>query len=201
MELSHLLTMDGVSEHSELRSSFGFMAFHGGALEEMTDIVASRAAERAGASYYGIQLPDNLEWHIPSHKVTADQSPALNQFLNHVNIVITVHGFGRAGFFTSLLLGGRNRRLAMHLSESLQRHLPAYRILDDLDDIPQNLRGLHQDNPVNAVEHAGVQLELPPRVRGSSPLWWDWEGPGLTPHTESLIDALVECATTWQSAP
>ena len=174
------------------------MAFHGGALEEMTDIVASRAAERAGASYYGIQLPDNLEWHIPSHKVTADQSPALNDFLSHVNIVITVHGFGRAGFFTSLLLGGRNRRLASHLSESLQRHLPAYRILDDLDDIPQNLRGLHQDNPVNAVEHAGVQLELPPRVRGSSPLWWDWEGPGLTPHTESLIDALVECATTWQ---
>jgi len=199
MELSHLLTMDGVSEHSELRSTFGFMAFHGGALEEMTDIVASRAAERAGASYYGIQLPDNLEWHIPSHKVTADQSPALNEFLNHVNIVITVHGFGRAGFFTSLLLGGRNRRLAAHLSESLQRHLPAYRILDDLDDIPQNLRGLHQDNPVNAVEHAGVQLELPPRVRGSSPLWWDWEGPGLTPHTESLIDALVECATTWQN--
>ncbi len=197
MELSDLLTMDGVSEHSVLRSNFGFMAFHGGSLEEMTDVVASRAAERAGASYYGIQLPDNLEWHIPSHKVTADQSPALSEFLSHVNIVITVHGFGRAGFFTSLLLGGRNRRLAAHLSGSLQQHLPAYRIVDELEDIPQNLRGLHQDNPVNSVEHAGVQLELPPRVRGSSPLWWDWEGPGLTPHTESLIDALVECATTW----
>jgi phage replication-related protein YjqB (UPF0714/DUF867 family) len=197
MELSQLLTMDGVSEHSVLRSNFGFMAFHGGSLEEMTDVVASRAAERSGASYYGIQLPDNLEWHIPSHKVTADQSPALNEFLSHVNIVITVHGFGRAGFFTSLLLGGRNRRLAAHLSGSLQQHLPAYRIVDELEDIPQNLRGLHQDNPVNSVEHAGVQLELPPRVRGSSPLWWDWEGPGLTPHTESLIDALVECATTW----
>ena len=189
--------MDGVSEHSVLRSHFGFMAFHGGALEEMTDVVASRAAERSGASYYGIQLPDNLEWHIPSHKVTADQSPALSEFLSHVGIVITVHGFGRAGFFTSLLLGGRNRRLAAHLSGSLQQHLPAYRIIDELEDIPQNLRGLHQDNPVNSVEHAGVQLELPPRVRGSSPLWWDWEGPGLTPHTESLIDALVECATTW----
>jgi hypothetical protein len=197
MELSQLLTMDGVSEHSVLRSNFGFMAFHGGSLEEMTDVVASRAAERSGASYYGIQLPDNLEWHIPSHKVTADQSPALSEFLSHVNIVITVHGFGRAGFFTSLLLGGRNRRLAAHLSGSLQQHLPAYRIVDELEDIPQNLRGLHQDNPVNSVEHAGVQLELPPRVRGSSPLWWDWEGPGLTPHTESLIDALVECATTW----
>jgi phage replication-related protein YjqB (UPF0714/DUF867 family) len=198
MELSDLLTYDGVSEECVLRSTFGFMAFHGGSLEEMTDIVASRAAERVGASYYGIQLPDNLEWHIPSHKVTADQSPLLDAFLSHVNIVITVHGFGRAGFFTSLLLGGRNRRLASHLGDSLRKHLPAYRIIDELDDIPGNLRGMHQDNPVNVVEHAGVQLELPPRVRGSSPLWWDWEGPGLTPHTESLIDALVECATTWE---
>ena len=198
MNLSELRAYENVSEECELRSSFGFMAFHGGELEEMTDIIASRAAERAGASYYGIQLPDNLEWHIPSHKVTADQSPQLASFLSHVNIVVTVHGFGRAGFFTSLLLGGRNRRLASHLGSSLRDHLPAYTIIDDIDGIPDNLRGLHQDNPVNVVEHAGVQLELPPRVRGSSPLWWDWEGPGLTPHTERLIDALVHCATTWQ---
>ena len=198
MNLSELLAYENVSEECELRSSFGFMAFHGGELEEMTDIIASRAAERAGASYYGIQLPDNLEWHIPSHKVTADQSPQLASFLSHVNIVVTVHGFGRAGFFTSLLLGGRNRRLASHLGSSLREHLPAYTIIDDIDGIPDNLRGLHQDNPVNVVEHAGVQLELPPRVRGSSPLWWDWECPGLTPHTERLIDALVHCATTWR---
>ena len=198
MNLSELLAYENVSEECELRSSFGFMAFHGGELEEMTDIIASRAAERAGASYYGIELPDNLEWHIPSHKVTADQSPQLTSFLSHVNIVVTVHGFGRAGFFTSLLLGGRNRRLASHLGSSLREHLPAYTIIDDIDGIPDNLRGLHQDNPVNVVENAGVQLELPPRVRGSSPLWWDWEGPGLTPHTERLIDALVHCATTWQ---
>jgi phage replication-related protein YjqB (UPF0714/DUF867 family) len=198
MNLSELLAYDNVSEECELRSSFGFMAFHGGELEEMTDIIASRAAERAGASYYGIQLPDNLEWHIPSHKVTADQSPQLASFLSHVNIVVTVHGFGRAGFFTSLLLGGRNRKLASHLGASLRDHLPAYTIIDDIEGIPDNLRGLHQNNPVNVVEHSGVQLELPPRVRGSSPLWWDWEGPGLTPHTERLIDALVHCATTWE---
>jgi len=171
MNLSELLQYDDVTEESTLRSTFGFMAFHGGALEEMTDTIAST--------------------------VTADQSPVLASFLSHVNIVITVHGFGRAGFFTSLLLGGRNRRLATHLGDLLRTHLPAYTILDDIDDIPNNLRGMHQDNPVNVVEHAGVQLELPPRVRGSSPLWWDWEGPGLTPHTESLIDALVDCATTW----
>lgn len=197
MNLSELLTYDNVTEECVLRSSFGFMAFHGGALEEMTDVIASAAAQKSGASYYGIQLPDNLEWHIPSHKVTADQSPLLQTFLSHVSVVITVHGFGRTGFFTSLLLGGRNRRLAHHLGSHLREHLPAYRIIDELDDIPQNLRGLHQDNPVNVVEHAGVQLELPPRVRGSSPLWWDWEGPGLTPHTQSLIDALAAAATSW----
>ena len=197
MELSDLLAREDVTEESILRSSFGFMAFHGGALEEMTDVIARRAAELSGASYYGICLPDVLEWHIPSHKVTADQSPVLKQFLEHVNIVITVHGFGRAGFFTSLLLGGRNRRLAAHLGAVLREELPAYRIVDDLDDIPSNLRGIHQDNPVNVVEHAGVQLELPPRVRGSSPLWWDWEGPDLTPHTQSLINALARCAQTF----
>jgi len=194
MELAEILARDDVAEECVLRSTFGFMAFHGGALEEMTDIIASRAAERAGASYYGVRLPDNLEWHVPSHKVTADQSETLAGFLTHVDTVITVHGFGKAGFFTSLLLGGRNRRLAGQLAVHLRAHLPAYRIIDDLEEIPKNLRGLHQDNPVNVVERAGVQLELPPRVRGSSPLWWDWEGPGLTPHTESLIDALVECA-------
>jgi phage replication-related protein YjqB (UPF0714/DUF867 family) len=198
MELAELLERDDVVEECQLRSPFGFMAFHGGALEEMTDIVARAAAERTGASYYGIMLPDNLEWHIPSHRVTADQSPVLAGFLSHVDTVITVHGFGRAGFFTSLLLGGRNRRLATHVASHLRERLPAYRIIDDIDDIPKNLRGLHQDNPVNVVEHAGVQLELPPRVRGSSPLWWDWEGPGLTPHTEALIDALVDAANTWR---
>ena len=197
MDLVDLLERDDVVEECILRSSFGFMAFHGGALEEMTDVVASRAAERAGASYYGITLPDNLEWHVPSHKVTADQSPVLAGFLGHVDTVVTVHGFGRAGFFTSLLLGGRNRRLATHLAGHLRTRLPAYRIIDDIDEIPKNLRGLHQDNPVNVVEHAGVQLELPPRVRGSSPLWWDWEGPDLTPHTRSLVDALVDAALSW----
>lgn len=197
MNLSDLLEHDEVSEESVLRSRFGFMAFHGGQLEEMTDVIAREAAERSGASYYGITMPDNLDWHIPSHKVTADQSPMLAEYLAHVSVVVTVHGFGRAGYFTSLLLGGRNRDLAGHLGDTLRAHLPAYRIIDDIEQIPKNLRGLHENNPVNVVEHRGVQLELPPRVRGSSPLWWDWEGPDHTPHTRALIEALASAATTW----
>lgn len=197
MTFSELLERHDVYEECVLRGTFGFMAFHGGGLEEMTDIIASQAAERANASYYGVQLPDSLEWHIPSHRVTADQSESLASFLSHIDIVVTVHGFGRAGFFTSLLLGGQNRTLAQHLGASLRQHLPAYTIVDNIDDVPSDLRGFHQDNPVNIPQHAGVQLELPPRVRGSSPLWWDWEGPGHTPHTESLINALVDTATTF----
>lgn len=197
MNLSELLSRDEVVEESILRSRFGFMAFHGGDLEEMTDVIAREAAERSGASFYGITLPDKMDWHIPSHRVTADQSPRLAEYLSHVSVVVTVHGFGRAGFFTSLLLGGQNRELASHLGAHLRTHLPAYRIIDDLDHIPRNLRGLHQDNPVNVVENRGVQLELPPRVRGSSPLWWDWEGPDHTPHTRALIDALAATAASW----
>lgn len=59
------------------------------------------------------------------------------------------------------------------------------------------LRGLHAANPVNLPRHGGVQIELPPRVRGTSPIWKDWTGPGLVPHTEALIDGLAAAARTW----
>ena len=96
--------------------------------------------------------------------------------------------------FSSLLLGGSNRPFAEHVGDALRSELPAYDVVTDLDTIPKKLRGLHPDNPVNLPRQQGVQIELPPRVRGSSPLWWDWEGPGLTPHTNSLIDGLVTAA-------
>ena len=195
--LEKLLAHPGVREVCELRSRFGFMAFHGGSLEEMTDVIAAAAAERSGASYYGVLQPDDLQWHIPSHKVSPAASPALASFVEHVDVVITVHGYGRQGLFTSLLLGGRNRDLAEHVGSHLQAHLPAYDIRTQLDSIPIDLRGQHQDNPVNLPPNQGVQIELPPRVRGSSPLWWDWEGPGHTPHTEALIVALAAAANSW----
>jgi phage replication-related protein YjqB (UPF0714/DUF867 family) len=137
--------------------------------------------------------------HLPSIEVNPDESPALATFVEHVDIVITVHGYGRRGLFGSLLLGGANRTFAEHVGDSLRRTLPAYDIRTEIDTIPEPLRGLHPANPVNLPRDRGVQIELPPRVRGSSPLWWDWEGPGLTPHTEALIDGLAEAATSWES--
>jgi phage replication-related protein YjqB (UPF0714/DUF867 family) len=192
-----LLASPGVEEVCEIRGRFGFMAYHGGYLEEMTDVIARAAAERSGASYYGVHQPKGLDWHIPSIKVTPRLTPLLGAFIDHVDVVVTIHGFGRRGFFTTLLLGGQNRELADHVGLVLRARLPAYEIATDLELIPSELRGLHRENPVNLPRRQGVQIELPPRVRGTTPLFWDWEGPGPAPHTQALIDGLVEAATTW----
>ncbi len=200
MTFAQLLAHPGVEEVYERRGSFGFMAFHGGSLEEMTDVIASAAAERAGASYYGVHQPPDLRWHLPSTQFDPAASRRLDEFLRHVDVVITVHGYGRDGLWATLLIGGTNRPLAVHLGGHLRTRLPAYDVVDNLEQVPRELRGLHRDNPVNRPRDGGAQLELPPRVRGMSPLWWDWEGPGLTPHTERLVDALATTAATWNRA-
>ena len=125
------------------------------------------------------------------------REPALRTFLDHVDVVVTVHGYGRQGYWTRLLLGGGNRRLAAHCAGHLRARLPAYEVVDDLAAIPKELRGQHPANPVNLPPAGGVQLELPPRVRGTSPLWGDWEGPELNPHTQALVDGLAGAAKAW----
>jgi phage replication-related protein YjqB (UPF0714/DUF867 family) len=185
--------MPGVREESERRGRVGFMAYHGGGLEEKTDVIAREAATAAGASYYGVIHPSGWDLHLPSTRVSPDESDDLAAFLEHVDVVFTVHGFGRRSLLTSVLLGGRNRELASHVAGHLRAHLPAYDIVDDLDRIPTELRGVHERNPVNLTARGGVQIELPPRIRGTSPLWWDWED-DLVPHTRALIAALAAAA-------
>jgi phage replication-related protein YjqB (UPF0714/DUF867 family) len=199
MTLRELLAHPDVEEVCELRGTFGIMAYHGGGLEECTDIIGRRVAERTGSSYYGIHQPADLKWHVASHHIDPSHSVRLQDFLSHVDTVITLHGYGRKGFFTSILLGGRHRALARHVATHLSAALPAYDVCHDLDRIPADLAGQHPKNPVNLVAHAGVQIELPPRVRGQSPLWWDWDEGGLSPHTTNLIDALVGSISTWES--
>jgi phage replication-related protein YjqB (UPF0714/DUF867 family) len=192
-----LLAHEGVEEIVELRSTFGFMAYHGGSLEEVTDVIATAAAEKAGASLYAVVQPPDFRWHIPSTEVRPEHSAALREFIDHVEVVVTVHGYGREGFWTTLLLGGQNRTLADHVASHLRPALPDYTIATDLDSIPLALRGLHPENPANLPRGGGVQLELPPRVRGRSPIWKDWEGPGLVPPTVALIEGLAAAASTW----
>ncbi len=178
---------------------FGIMAYHGGNLELETDRIASAVARRTGASLYAVLQPPPMRDHISSTRVSPADSTTMTEFFDHVDTVITLHGYGRRNMFTSLLLGGQNRTLAEHIGLSLRSHLPAYDIVTDLERIPAGLRGLHSKNPVNLARLAGVQIELPPRVRGTSPLWWDWEGPGPTPHTQALITGLADAITDWMS--
>ena len=164
-----LLAHPGVTERVELRSPFGFMAFHGGSLERGTAEVAMRAAEQSGASLYTVEQPEDLRWHLPSHLIVPEGSCALAAFLDHVEVVVSVHGYGREGYWTRLLLGGANRTLATRVGAVLRDALDDYEIVDELDAIPSTLRGLHPANPVNRTRGGGVQLELPPRVRGLGP--------------------------------
>jgi phage replication-related protein YjqB (UPF0714/DUF867 family) len=197
---AELLAHDGVEEDLELRSTFGFMAFHGGNLEEGTDLVAAAAAKQAGASLYAVRQPPSLRWHVPSIEVAPGESPALAAFLAHVHVAVAVHGYGREGLWTSLLLGGRHRLLASHLATHLRGAMPGYQVVDELEVIPVDLRGVHARNPVNLPRHGGVQLELPPRTRSRTvPMWADLPPGEPIPHQVALIAALAEAARTWAS--
>jgi phage replication-related protein YjqB (UPF0714/DUF867 family) len=175
-----LLHRADVEENVRLRSQFGFMAFHGG-LEAHTECIARNAADMAGASVYTVVQPAALGWHVPSHLVIAEASTALAAFLDHVEVVVAVHGYGRRDRRGQLLLGGSNRELASTLGAALTEALPGIHVVSNLDQIPAELRGLHISNPVNRPVGGGVQLELPPRVRTE----------------ELLVDTLAKVAMAW----
>ena len=118
---AELLAMPGVVEESELRGS---VRVHGvprrrAGGDDRRDRPRGRRALRRARTTASLQ-PESLQIHLPSIRVTPDQSPALAAFLAHVDVVVTVHGFGRRPMITSLLLGGRNRRLAAHLAGHLR---------------------------------------------------------------------------------
>jgi phage replication-related protein YjqB (UPF0714/DUF867 family) len=188
---AELLGHPGVEEDCILAGRFGFLAFHGGSLEVGTDVIASAAARRSGASLYAVRQPEDLRWHLPSVEFDPEVSPALASFVAHVDAGVALHGYGRENMFTTLLLGGRNRPLAATLKIALNARLDHdFAVLDDLELIPEALRGQHPDNPVNRLRHGGVQLELPPRVR---------PGTGAptyrAAYERAVVDALVEVAT------
>jgi phage replication-related protein YjqB (UPF0714/DUF867 family) len=194
--LTALLADPGVIEESTLRSRFGFLAIHGGGLEEMTDVIAERAADAAGASLYVVRHPDHYPHHLPSALYRAQESERLTEFLEHVDYAVSLHGYGRIGRSTQLLAGGRDRALAEHLARHVD--VPGYQVVTNLDAIPRELRGMHPDNPVNRVRRGGTQLELTPRVRGISPRSGLPGDDGLSPATSALVHGLVATAHSWE---
>jgi phage replication-related protein YjqB (UPF0714/DUF867 family) len=143
-----------------------------------------------------VRHPDHYPHHLPSASYRAQESERLAEFLDHVDVAVSLHGYGRVGRSTELLAGGANRELAEHLARYVV--VPGYRIVTELDAIPRELRGLHPDNPVNRVQGGGTQLELTPRVRGISPRSGLPGDDGLTPATSELVRGLVATAHSWE---
>jgi len=196
--LSELLADPDVAEASTLRSRFGFLAIHGGGLERMTDVIAERAAATADASVYVVRHPPNYPHHLSSAAYRAEESALLDAFLDHVDVVVSLHGYGRVGRTMDLLAGGGNRVLAAHLAAHVL--IPGFQVVTDLDAIPRELRGLHPDNPVNRARRGGAQLELTPRVRGISPRSGPEGDDGLCAPTSALVAGLAAAAKAWPSA-
>jgi phage replication-related protein YjqB (UPF0714/DUF867 family) len=218
MDLAELLTMPGVKEECILRSNVGFMALHGGSQDRGSDQIARRAARLAGASCYAIVYPPGLRVHLTSRLHNPDHSAHLRAFLEHVDVAISVHGFGRDGFalwfepeeglivqpygpairgkqtgpLRGIIVGGLNAPLVDAARELLQRRLAGYHIADERVRL-----GFHADNPVNLPSAHGVQVELPPGLRGIGDF-----GESLVPRQDGVVSevvaALIElaaCAT------
>lgn len=166
MAFAELLARPDVLEERALRSAVGFLALHGG-LEPGTAELAQAAAAAADASLYAVVQPADLRCHVPSHETDPAAAPGLASFLEHVRVVISVHGYFRRRHELghAILVGGGERSLAAALAWRLRQALPDVGVVDDPADIPPDLRGLDARNPVNRAVGGGVQLELPPLVR------------------------------------
>ena len=192
--LTELLALGGVSEELEIRSRVGVCALHGGGLERATEVVAREVAARTGSSLYALVQSDGSRRHLPSTRFTSGVSDRLDAFLDRVDTVMSIHGYGRHDDFWAVLVGGANRWLAHHVAGHLRGTLPEqYRVVDDVHAMPHTLRGMHPENPVNRPPGGGVQVELPPSIRWNRD-HRDWSDHADTPrseHLDLLIDGLV----------
>jgi len=126
-----LLATTGVEETVRPGSRVGVCALHGG-LEQGTAEIAETVARRAGASFYAVVQPDDLRWHVPSHRY----DPAVSDELRRVPrrgrtssspCTGSAACATRTDRWTTALLGGTNRELAAELGATLTRELPQYR--------------------------------------------------------------------------
>jgi phage replication-related protein YjqB (UPF0714/DUF867 family) len=165
---AQLLASDGVVEELDLAAPVGLMALHGG-LESGTETLVQRVAGATGASRYAVVQPADLRWHVPSIRCDPAASEHLSRFLTYVDVVLSVHGYGRRGFEHTVLLGGSNRSLAAAIAGAIAE-TTSLDVISDLGAIPRALRGVHPANPVNLPQLGGVQIELPSGARSDGQL-------------------------------
>ena len=174
------------------------MAFHGGALERQTDRIARgrrrrrrRVAVRRRAPATGpAALP--VDRRAPRRVAGAARVPRPRRRRRH-----RARLRARRDVHVAAPRRAQPRARRRARRRAGRRPCPTTRSSTDLEAIPRELRGLHPDNPVNVPPHGGVQIELPPRVRGLGPRWADWTGDGFVPPAAALVDALARVARSW----
>ncbi len=207
MDLAELLALPGIEEECVLRSPVGFLALHAGSQDRGTDQIARKAAEQIGASFYAVYHPPGLRVHLTSRLYDPDQSVRLRAFLDHVDVAISVHGFGRDGFalwvdphrglvidpygpalrgrqtgpLRGIVVGGLNPELLDVARRLLHDRFAGYHVADERVRL-----GFHPKNPVNLPAAHGVQVELPPGLRGIGDL-----GEHLAPNEEGVVTEVV----------
>jgi phage replication-related protein YjqB (UPF0714/DUF867 family) len=215
MDLAELLALPGIREERTLRSNIGFMALHGGSQDRGTDQIARRAADEAGASYYAIIQPSWLRVHLTSRLHNPAHSANLRSFVEHVDVAISVHGFGRDGFalwldsergviiepygpairgnqkgpLRGIIVGGLNAQLVDAAGAIFEKRFTGYHVADKRVRL-----GFHPENPVNLPSAHGVQVELPPGLRGIGD-FGELLVPRQEPPVREVVNALVELAT------
>ena len=181
--LRDLLASPGVREVSRLEGRVGFMAYHGGSLEQYTDVIADEAAARCGASYYGVLQPPDLQWHIPSTKVRPEESERLaeNQYrvvtlAGHELIERRDPGAGQRRqrghrFFVLMRLGEAEQRRLAHRVTAGQHQRPAHRDLyaPAFDVVRPNRKQRAGDAAMlrQIIRHVGLAVRSKVRGRGT----------------------------------
>ncbi|MFD4727943.1 poly-gamma-glutamate hydrolase family protein [Streptomyces seoulensis] len=145
-----------------LAGPIGLLALHGG-VEGGTAELATEVAARTGATLLTFTQPEGPPTHIPSTRI--GPCTPLTTFLTHTTLTISLHGHNRRDAPRTIYVGGSNRPAARTLASGLARHAQAFDPIITLSEIPNPLRGLHPDNPVNHTRDGGVQLELPVLAR------------------------------------
>ncbi len=131
-----LLQCFDVEEHVVLRSPVGFLALHGG-IEPGTEGIAVAASVASGASAYVVTQPRSLGWHVSSHRIVTADVPRLAAFLDHVDVVVSVHGYFRPEQPDALFVGGGRRDLAGELAARLRAVVGEMPVIDDAPGDPE----------------------------------------------------------------